>query len=320
MGAVSGNRIYNSANSMSWYSYVEYSSTSASFYIHVDLHQGTSGSMWLRCNCYIDGDYVGQLGAANYSPGNHFVGSKSISATSSHSFSGTCSGGSWGQDGTSSGTIPVQVTTGALDVNPVINGTEYASGKDGFTFNVSGKVTATNVKDYYNASVNPGSCTATPNSKVGYNTSAASGTVSVGSTLTLKPTWTSKTTTVTLNSDGATSHGTTSVTGKYDQAMTTITPPSRTGADFLGYYSQTGGAGTKYYNADGSSVHVWDNANSTATLYAHWEFHDFVYVSQNGGSYELGRVYVSQNGGAYTLIDAGSVKISQNGGNYTSIV
>ena len=216
--------------------------------------------------------------------------------------------------------ISVAAAVGTLDVNPIINGTEFPSGKAGFTFNVSGNATATNVTDFYQTDISPGSCTATPNAKVGYTTTSATGNVTAGSVLTLKPTWTSKSTTITLNSDGASSHGTTSVTGRYDQAMPTITPPSRSGADFLGYYSQTSGGGTKYYNADGSSAHVWDNANSTVTLYAYWDFHDFLYVSKDGDSYELAHMYVSKDGGPYTLLDAGSVKVSQNGGNYTPIV
>lgn len=398
MGSVSGNRIYNSPQSMSWYSYIEYSTTSASFYIHVDLHQGTSGSMWLKCDCYIDGEYVGQLGANNYSAGNHFVGSKSISA-SSHSFSGTCSGGSWGQDGTSSGTIPAQ--SAIVNVDPKINGTTYASGLDGFTFNMSGKVTETNKKDYYNDSAAAGTYTATPNAKTGYTTTAATGNATLGNRLDLYPEWNSVQTVITLNSDGATSHGTTSVTGKYDQAMPTITPPSltsatfmgyfsqpngqgtkyykadgtsntnwddttgtattlyayfeyttaitlnsdgatthgttsvnvrygnamttitvptRANADFLGYFSQPNGQGTKYYKADGTSNTNWDNNVATYTLYAAWEFHDFIYASKNGGSYVLCQMYVSKNGGAYTLVDASMAKISKNGSSYTNIV
>ena len=322
MASVYGNKIYNSTTEISWQTRVDYTSTSAHLYVQVNWEgaAGHSGSIWLRLNSSMAGQTFSQV-TGTYNTGTSIsLGTASISPSSSYGFSATCSGGTWGQDGTSSGTIPKQVTTGHVDVNPEINGTSYPSGQTGFTFNVTGAATASNVTDYNNTSAPPGSYTATPNAKTGYTTTAASGSVTAGGTLTLVPKWTSKSTNITLNSDGATSHGTTSVTGKYDQAMTTITPPSRTGADFLGYYSQTGGVGTKYYNANGSSAHVWDNANSTATLYAHWEFHDFVYVSQNGGSYALGRVYVSQNGGQYTLVDASKVKISQNGGNYTSIV
>ena len=38
---------------------------------------------------------------------------------------------------------------------------------------------------------------------------------------------------------------------------------------FNGYYTETNGSGTKYYNADGTSARTWNKANNT-TLYAKW--------------------------------------------------
>lgn len=218
------------------------------------------------------------------------------------------------------GIITVPAATAVVDVNPKINGTMYNSGKDGFTFNMSGKVTQNNVIDYYNGTASPGTYTATPNAKVGYNTTAASSFVAAGGTITLVPTWTSKTTAVTLNSDGASSHGTTSVTASYDLAMPTITPPSRNGADFLGYYSSPNGQGTQYYKADGTSNRAWNIVSDSLTLYAYWNFHDFLYVSKDGSSYELAHIYVSKDGGPYTLLDGSMVKISKDGSNFTQIV
>lgn len=75
-------------------------------------------------------------------------------------------------------------------------------------------------------------------------------------------------TAVTLNPNGG-AGGTTSVTATYGQSMPTITPPTRAGYDFQGYFTATSG-GTKYYNADGTSAKNWDKT-STATLYAQWE-------------------------------------------------
>ena len=46
--------------------------------------------------------------------------------------------------------------------------------------------------------------------------------------------------------------------------------PTKTGYTFAGYYSETDGGGTKYYNADGTSAHDWDKANNNTTLYAYW--------------------------------------------------
>ena len=60
----------------------------------------------------------------------------------------------------------------------------------------------------------------------------------------------------------------------YSKDMPTVTPPTRTGYIFRGYYdgkdySQTEDWANKYYNADGTSARQWDK-NNNATLYAHW--------------------------------------------------
>ena len=65
------------------------------------------------------------------------------------------------------------------------------------------------------------------------------------------------------------------VTATLNNAMPTVTPPTRTGYTFRGYfdnesYSQTSdNNSTKYYNADGTSARKWDK-NYNSTLYAHW--------------------------------------------------
>ncbi len=80
--------------------------------------------------------------------------------------------------------------------------------------------------------------------------------------------WTANTYTVTLNKQSG-SGGSANVTATYDAAMPSATMPTRTGYNFQGYYGSTGGSGTKYYNANASSAHVWDVANNT-TIYAYW--------------------------------------------------
>lgn len=66
--------------------------------------------------------------------------------------------------------------------------------------------------------------------------------------------------------------GTNTVIVTYDNAMPEAIAPTRQGYVFKGYYSQTNGNGSKYY--DGSSpmqsAKNWDIASST-TLYAYWE-------------------------------------------------
>ncbi len=56
--------------------------------------------------------------------------------------------------------------------------------------------------------------------------------------------------------------------------MPTVTPPTRTGYIFRGYfdskdYEQNVDQGSKYYKADGTSAKKWDK-NNNSTLYGHW--------------------------------------------------
>ena len=74
--------------------------------------------------------------------------------------------------------------------------------------------------------------------------------------------------TVTLNPSSG-SGGSTSVTASFNNPMPSATMPTRTAYDFDGYYAQTNGGGTKYYNSDGSSANAWNIADS-ATLFAKW--------------------------------------------------
>ena len=82
--------------------------------------------------------------------------------------------------------------------------------------------------------------------------------------------WTAKQTTITLNSQDATTAGSTSVTATYDAAMPAITLPEKTGYTFGGYWGAPSGSGPQYYNADGSSTQNWNNESNTYTLYAKW--------------------------------------------------
>ena len=79
--------------------------------------------------------------------------------------------------------------------------------------------------------------------------------------------WKAKTYIVTLDPQGGFS-GSNSINATYDATLPAITPPTRDGYMFNGYYSQPSGQGTKYYNADGTSARTWNQEN--ATLYAYW--------------------------------------------------
>ena len=79
--------------------------------------------------------------------------------------------------------------------------------------------------------------------------------------------------TVTFDMQGG--DGSASATATYDAAMPDITPPTRTGYTFGGYYTATNGGGIKYYNADGTSATTWDITSET-TLYAKWTAHTYI--------------------------------------------
>ncbi len=87
---------------------------------------------------------------------------------------------------------------------------------------------------------------------------------------TLYAKWTPKTTTITLDNQGATDAGSTSVTATYDADMPAITLPTKTGYIFGGYWGAPDGSGPQYYNADGTSAQKWANTESTYKLFAKW--------------------------------------------------
>ena len=78
--------------------------------------------------------------------------------------------------------------------------------------------------------------------------------------------WNAKEYTVALNQNGG-SGGSTGITATFGSAMPSATMPTTppTGKTFDGYYYNS----VKYYNADGSSAHVWD-VDDDVTLVASW--------------------------------------------------
>lgn len=63
--------------------------------------------------------------------------------------------------------------------------------------------------------------------------------------------------------------GSTSIIAIDGSAMPSATMPGRDGYAFGGYWTETNGGGTQYYNSDGSSTRNWDSRTIT-TLYAKW--------------------------------------------------
>ncbi len=57
----------------------------------------------------------------------------------------------------------------------------------------------------------------------------------------------------------------------YGSALEAVAPPTRVGYNFQGYYTQTGGGGTRYFDASGHPVVSTMNiANNITTLHAYW--------------------------------------------------
>ncbi len=88
---------------------------------------------------------------------------------------------------------------------------------------------------------------------------------------TLYARWTPKTYTVTLDGNGATTMGTTSVTATYGEFLpfVNVKLPLRKGYYFVGYYSNPTSGGTYYCNASGTPMNKWLQ-DSDGTIYARW--------------------------------------------------
>ena len=82
-----------------------------------------------------------------------------------------------------------------------------------------------------------------------------------GATGNLYAVWQKDTYTVTFDSQGG-SGGTASVTATYGSAMPSVTPPTRTGYTFKGYYDAKSG-GNKYYDGDGNSAKLMKDIMNT---------------------------------------------------------
>ena len=96
---------------------------------------------------------------------------------------------------------------------------------------------------------------------------------------------------ITLDQTGrATAGSQTSVTGTYNSAMPDISgagklPTAPDGYCFMGYWDEANGNGTQYYNADGTSAHIWDKT-STATLYAYYRKAVITALTFDAAAYE----------------------------------
>ena len=124
----------------------------------------------------------------------------------------------------------------------------------------------------------------------------SSTTVTTTSNHTLYAQWTPNTYTITLDNRSATSAGTQTLylkynTGWYSNSGATtsilkITVPTKTGHTFKGYYTSTGGSGTKIIEENGTiDKNNLTFTTSNTTLYAYWTTQPILQIHPNGGMY-----------------------------------
>ena len=95
--------------------------------------------------------------------------------------------------------------------------------------------------------------------------------------------WSANSYTVTFDMQGGIG-GTASESAAYDSAMPSITPPTRIGYTFGGYYTAANGEGVQYYYANGESAKAYD-IDGACTLYAKWTANTYdVVLNASGGS------------------------------------
>ena len=88
---------------------------------------------------------------------------------------------------------------------------------------------------------------------------------------------------ITFNKNGG-SGGSDSSSAVYGGIPSSITPPSRSGYTFEGYYTAQNGGGTPYYDETGTGVVSWAESSDTI-LYAKWRANSYtITFNQNGGS------------------------------------
>ena len=146
-------------------------------------------------------------------------------------------------------------------------------------------------------------------------------------TVTLGVNWVASTYTITLDSQGATSSGTTKVYYQYNTTKTIngtvcyyytnstltnclsngydITKPTKTNHTFSGYYTGTNGSGTNYVNSSGTFINNVYKTTGNRTLYAKWTLNTKkMYVNDINGLYCMSK---SGGGERIRLFSCGDV-------------
>jgi len=122
--------------------------------------------------------------------------------------------------------------------------------------------------------------------------------------------WVANTYTVVLDRQSGTG-GVTSVTATYDSDMPSAAAPTKTGYTFGGYFTNTNGGGTQYYNANSpmGSVNKWTSTTNNTTLYAKWTIITYTITYQLSGT----ATNPSSNPTSYT-VETPSFSVERPGG------
>ena len=108
-------------------------------------------------------------------------------------------------------------------------------------------------------------------------------TPSANGTVTLYAMWTEKEYSLSFDTDGG--NYVNSVKAKYDNSLPSVTPPTRKGYNFDGYFSERNGAGVKYYDEKGISTSVKYTIDGDATIYAGWSAIKYNIELYNAGAF-----------------------------------
>ena len=139
---------------------------------------------------------------------------------------------------------------------------------------------------YYDATSGGNKIINANGSLVSYSVSVSSyirtdGSWGYNGTPTLYAQWTANSYDVTLKPNGATTGSDQVVRAIYDSSMPTSTKssaalvaPTKTGYTLQGFYQNSNGTGTKYYNANMTSATSWDQAGN-ANIWAKWQANNY---------------------------------------------
>ncbi len=174
-------------------------------------------------------------------------------------------------------------------------------------YDANGGTGSTPAMAYYMKGTNATAAPANTYTKDGYNFSgwktapssgtsyAAGASVPMNSNITLYAQWTPKQSALTFDyqtsAEGYGASGSiAAVSATYGAAMPALSgslPTAANGYAFMGFFSETGGNGTKYYNADKSSAHNWDvDTESGTTLYAYFKKAEITEITLNATAFE----------------------------------